>query len=152
MFPSLARSRAPFRNGRTLLAVMLATFAVPCIAANHPVHGGRSAPEKSAVDEANPLVGTAPLDRQVLIGNAPPPCENATRKFGKRSKTPPNIIEQIASEVSAGIPTSHGSQYFGIRSVPIMSHGCTKIAALSCSAVFQTTSRDGWSKLRHWGP
>ena len=28
-----------------------------------------------AVDEANPLVGTAPLDRQVLIGNAPPPGE-----------------------------------------------------------------------------
>ena len=75
MFPSLARSRAPFRNGRTLLAVMLATFAVPCIAANHPVHGGSSAPEKSAVDEANPLVGTAPLDRQVWIGNAPPPGE-----------------------------------------------------------------------------
>ncbi len=28
-----------------------------------------------AVDEANPLVGTAPLDRQSLIGNAPPPGE-----------------------------------------------------------------------------
>jgi len=30
---------------------------------------------KHAVDEANPLVGTAPLDRQELIGNAPPPGE-----------------------------------------------------------------------------
>lgn len=29
----------------------------------------------SPVDEANPLVGTAPLDRQELIGNAPPPGE-----------------------------------------------------------------------------
>ena len=28
------------------------------------------------------------------------------------SKTPPKIIEQIASETSIGIPTSHGSQYF----------------------------------------
>ncbi len=47
----------------------------------------------------------------------------ATRNFGKRSKTPPKIIEQIASEVSAGIPTSHGSQYFGIRFLPTMSQG-----------------------------
>jgi predicted alpha-1,2-mannosidase len=30
---------------------------------------------KRAVDEANPLVGTAPLDRKDLIGNAPPPGE-----------------------------------------------------------------------------
>jgi predicted alpha-1,2-mannosidase len=30
---------------------------------------------KHPVDEANPLVGTAPLDRKELIGNAPPPGE-----------------------------------------------------------------------------
>jgi predicted alpha-1,2-mannosidase len=30
---------------------------------------------KRGVDEANPLVGTAPLDRRDLIGNAPPPGE-----------------------------------------------------------------------------
>jgi predicted alpha-1,2-mannosidase len=30
---------------------------------------------KRGVDEANPLVGTAPLDRKDLIGNAPPPGE-----------------------------------------------------------------------------
>ncbi|MFV0623338.1 GH92 family glycosyl hydrolase [Sphingomonas sp. ac-8] len=30
---------------------------------------------KTGVDEANPLVGTAPLDRKELIGNAPPPGE-----------------------------------------------------------------------------
>ena len=30
---------------------------------------------KRPVDEANPLVGTAPLDRKELIGNAPPPGE-----------------------------------------------------------------------------
>lgn len=30
---------------------------------------------KAGVDEANPLVGTAPLDRKELIGNAPPPGE-----------------------------------------------------------------------------
>ena len=30
---------------------------------------------------------------------------------------------EIARQVSAGMPTSHGSQYFGIRAFPIMSHG-----------------------------
>jgi len=59
----------------------------------------------------------------MVNGNEPPPWANATRNFGKRSKTPLNIIEQIANEVSAGIPTSHGSQYFGIRFLPIMSQG-----------------------------
>ncbi len=32
---------------------------------------------REAVDEANPLVGTAPLDRADLLGNAPPPGEPA---------------------------------------------------------------------------
>ena len=39
------------------------------------------------------------------------------------------------------MPTSQGSQYFGIRSLPSMSHGWTKMAAPSCSAALQT----GWS-------
>ena len=47
----------------------------------------------------------------------------ATFKFGSLSKPPPNIIEQIAREVSAGIPTNHGSQYFCILFCPIISHG-----------------------------
>jgi hypothetical protein len=37
---------------------------------------------------------------------------NKPRSRGKRSKIPPKIIEQIARDVSAGIPTSHGNQYF----------------------------------------
>ena len=53
---------------------------------------------------------------------------------GKRSKTPPKIMEQMASDPSAGMPTSHGSQYLGIRSLAIMSHGWTKTAASSCWA------------------
>src|ERR1035437_7025437 len=59
----------------------------------------------------------------IVAGKLPPPCANATRSFGRRSSTPPNIIEQIASEVSAGIPTSQGSQYFCIFSCPIISQG-----------------------------
>ena len=49
--------------------------------------------------------------------------ESERASFGNRSNTPPKIIEQMANEVSAGMPTSQGSQYFGIRSLPIMSHG-----------------------------
>jgi predicted alpha-1,2-mannosidase len=43
-------------------------------AASAPVNRG-GAPARAPVDLANPLVGTAPLDRQELIGNAPPPGE-----------------------------------------------------------------------------
>ncbi len=34
-----------------------------------------SSPAPQSIDEANPLVGTAPLDQQALIGNAPPAGE-----------------------------------------------------------------------------
>ena len=61
--------------------------------------------------------------RPIVNGKAPPPWAKATRNLGNRSKTPPNIIEQMASEVSAGMPTSQGSQYFGMRSLPTMSQG-----------------------------
>jgi hypothetical protein len=80
--------------------------------------------------------------RPMVNGNAPPPWAKATRNFGNRSKTPPKIIEQIARHVSAGMPTSQGSQYLSIRSLPIMSHGWTKTAVFNCSAVFQTMSSD----------
>ena len=56
--------------------------------------------------------------RPSVPGNAPPPWANAIRSAGSRSSTPPKMSEQIASETSAGIPTSQGSQYFCIRSWP----------------------------------
>lgn len=34
---------------------------------------------------------------------------------------------QMASVVSAGMPTSHGRKYLVISPEPIMSHGCTKL-------------------------
>jgi hypothetical protein len=36
----------------------------------------------------------------------PPPCPKHTRSFGNFSKTPPKIIEQMARQVSAGMPTN----------------------------------------------
>ncbi|HUD92131.1 GH92 family glycosyl hydrolase [Sphingobium sp.] len=56
-----------FRRCRRVLAAgLLATVAQIAVA---------QSPAQRGVDLANPLVGTAPLDRQELIGNAPPPGE-----------------------------------------------------------------------------
>jgi len=46
----------------------------------------------------------------MVAGKAPPPCANPILRDGNLSSTPPKMSEQIASDVSAGIPTSHGSQ------------------------------------------
>src|SRR5258705_4767301 len=72
--------------------------------------------------------------RPIVPGKAPPPWANAIRSRGSRSRTPPKISEQMASESSAGIPTSQGSQYLRIRSSPTMSQGWTKTAAPSSAA------------------
>src|SRR5665213_466847 len=74
----------------------------------------------------------------MVDGKEPPPCANATRSFGRRSNTPPNIIEQIASDVSAGIPTNQGSQYFVIFCSPIISQGCTNTAISSLAQASKT--------------
>jgi predicted alpha-1,2-mannosidase len=55
------------------LSPALLTSAVIMVAANGPAIAQSSG--KRGVDEANPLVGTAPLDRKDLIGNAPPAGE-----------------------------------------------------------------------------
>ena len=81
--------------------------------------------------------------RPIVPGNEPPPCANAMRRRGSRSSTPPKITEQIASAVSVGIPTSHGSQYFVIRSFPSMSHGWTKTQAPRSAAASKTGKRSG---------
>ena len=48
--------------------------AIAALASLGAAHA-QKAPATSAVDLANPLVGTAPLDQPALIGNAPPPGE-----------------------------------------------------------------------------
>lgn len=67
--PSL-QYRGPVTSGRLLLACCLAATVLDTAAATVPVSA-----RPSAVDLANPLVGTAPLDQARLIGNAPPPGE-----------------------------------------------------------------------------
>src|SRR6266478_2667167 len=79
--------------------------------------------------------------RPNVPGKAPPPCAKAIRRRGRRSRTPPKMTEQTASETSAGMPTSQGSQYFRILASPIMSQGWTKIAAPSSAARANTGNR-----------
>ena len=59
------------RSARLLLLPLSISLALSTAA----VVSAQTAPAKAPVDEANPLVGTAPLDRSDLIGNAPPPGE-----------------------------------------------------------------------------
>jgi predicted alpha-1,2-mannosidase len=68
----LGRGASSVRRRHAILAT-LAAFAFAGAAVGHAQSARASA--SSAVDAANPLVGTAPLDRQALIGNAPPPGE-----------------------------------------------------------------------------
>ncbi|UIJ44369.1 GH92 family glycosyl hydrolase [Sphingomonas cannabina] len=51
--------------------------AAACAIAGAGVACAQAGQSRQPVDEANPLVGTAPLDRPELLGNAPPPGEPA---------------------------------------------------------------------------
>ena len=50
-------------------------------------------------------------------------------RLGSFLNIPENIMEHMARDVSAGMPTNHGNQYFCISFLPIISQGCTKMAA-----------------------
>lgn len=93
-----------------------------------------------AVDEANPLVGTAPLDRQSLIGNAPPPGEplysgmtspGASLPQSSTEATPVNLNVDLSYPAGVGMSyyylnptmigfTGGGSTYGGQASPMIM--------------------------------
>src|SRR5882762_1615271 len=92
--------------------------------------------------------------RPNVPGKAPPPCANAIRRRGRRSRKPPKMREQMASETSAGMPTSQGSQYFRILASPIMSQGWTKIAAPSSAARANTGKRAASDRFQSfaWEP
>jgi predicted alpha-1,2-mannosidase len=75
---SAARSPRDAASNRNRFIAASAALAIAALAAMGSLRAqSGDAPQhaKHAVDEADPLVGTAPLDRQDLIGNAPPPGE-----------------------------------------------------------------------------
>jgi predicted alpha-1,2-mannosidase len=74
-FARLHRRALSIVSWHAALAVVLAIFAFSNMGAARAQSSDTHRSTTSAVDEANPLVGTAPLDRQELIGNAPPPGE-----------------------------------------------------------------------------
>jgi predicted alpha-1,2-mannosidase len=96
---------------------------------------------QTAVDIANPLVGTAPLDRQELIGNAPPPGEPVySGQTSPGARLPHSSVEaapinnNIALSFPNGVPvpyyytnptmlgfTGGGGSSYGGRAEPIFS-------------------------------
>ena len=89
-------------------------FAAACLCWVPLIARGQSggAPEASrgGVFYANPLVGTAPLDRQELIGNAPPPGEQLYSGFTSPSPMLPHssfemtaVNANLALEYPGGI-------------------------------------------------
>jgi len=91
------------------LAVVTSAMAAPAQDSMH------AAPATAPVDIANPLVGTAPLDRQELIGNAPPPGEplysgmtspGASLPQSSTEAAPVNINVDLS--YPTGVATSYG--------------------------------------------
>lgn len=75
--PEARRRPTPALN-RSRSRAMVTALAITLLAAtglSQAQSQTASTAKKQAIDEANPLVGTAPLDRQELIGNAPPAGE-----------------------------------------------------------------------------
>jgi len=102
------------RSRQELLATALVVLALAGTAVAHAHESSASQPAMHAVDEANPLVGTAPLDRQSLIGNAPPPGEplysgmtspGATLPHSAVEAAPVNV--NIDLSYPAGVPTPY---------------------------------------------
>ena len=99
---------------RAVLAV-LTIFAFSHIGPDHARAAETSRPAAAPVDEANPLVGTAPLDQQRLIGNAPPPGEplysgmtspGASLPLSATEAAPVNINADLG--FATGVPVSYG--------------------------------------------
>jgi predicted alpha-1,2-mannosidase len=99
---------------RAILTVALATFTLANISAGQAQNNNAPPSTTSPVGEANPLVSTAPLDRQSLIGNAPPPGERlysgmtspgASLPQSSTEATPVNVNVDLS--YPTGVPVSY---------------------------------------------
>ncbi len=111
------------RNSKTVAALCLSGLLT-----GTAVEAQSAAPTgKPPVAYANPLVGTAPLDDQKLIGNAPPPGEQVYSGFtSPGAKLPHSAVEMapmnanLALQYVAGVPATY---YYPNRSIFAFSYG-----------------------------
>ena len=97
-----------------------AALAAACVAALAVAGAGwaADAPAASArtsIDEANPLVGTAPLDRPLLLGNAPPPGEPTYSGMTSPGATLPQSATEatpVNLNVDLSYPAGVGMSYY----------------------------------------
>ncbi|MEY2149652.1 GH92 family glycosyl hydrolase [Rhodanobacter sp. 115] len=103
------------RNRSSALAAMLVLFALGGASAIH-AHDDKGSPQAmQSVDEANPLVGTAPLDKQSLIGNAPPPGEPLYSGMDSPgARLPHSAVEAapVNNNLDLSYPTGVGTPYY----------------------------------------
>ncbi|MDQ6647205.1 MAG: GH92 family glycosyl hydrolase [Pseudomonadota bacterium] len=114
-FARLPRRAFLLLDRRPALIAALLILALVSIGVGHAKDHTRAAGATSAVDEANPLVGTAPLDQRALTGNAPPPGEplysgmtspGASLPQSSTEAAPVNINADLS--FPTGVPVSYG--------------------------------------------
>jgi predicted alpha-1,2-mannosidase len=128
-------ARFPHRAVAAALSVLALTSATAAPAQEHP----HATPSTAPVDIANPLVGTAPLDNQALLGNAPPPGEPTyTGMTTPGASLPQSATEAAPVNINAdlsfatGVPVAYdyrrptmfgfsgGGSTYGARGAPIV--------------------------------
>ena len=128
-------ARLPHRALAVALSMLIVTGATALPAKDKPPAASSSAP----VDIANPLVGTAPLDNQTLLGNAPPPGEPTyTGMTTPGASLPQSATEAAPVNINAdlsfatGVPVAYdyrrptmfgfsgGGSTYGARGAPIL--------------------------------
>lgn len=94
---------------------LFALFAMPCLCIGLPLCAQKMQGDLRPLDYANGLVGTAPLDRQELIGNAPPPGELLYSGFTSPGARLPHSSTELApinANLDLSYPAGVRASYF----------------------------------------
>jgi predicted alpha-1,2-mannosidase len=127
------------RLPRRALVIALSMFALAAADAAQVKDKRPASSPAPSIDIANPLVGTAPLDNQTLIGNAPPPGEplysgmtspGASLPQSSTEAAPVNVNADLS--FATGVPVSYaygrpsmigftgGGSTYGARAAPMI--------------------------------
>ena len=140
----LDRKRHWIGRGRQAALLALGASVVAVAGAAYAQTGGQT-----PVDLANPLVGTAPLDNQKLIGNAPPPGEPVySGQTSPGARLPHSSVEAapinplygnslFVAELAEAIAPAFDdfAAEFAIRSATMVTAGSTAAAMLGRASV-----------------